>query len=55
MITTTLTIHVTKTNDGKFDYVQIMDRAGLSVNIVLIASHIKILDVRKSSIPGIKQ
>lgn len=54
-MTPKLTIQISKTSDGKSDYVQIMDSAGMTVNIVLIADKIEVLDARTSSIPGIKQ
>ena len=41
-----LTITVTRTADGRFDYVQIASPAAMPVNIVLIANAIKIEDHR---------
>ena len=41
-----LTITVTKTADGRFDYVQIASPAAMPVNIVLIADQIEIEDRR---------
>lgn len=41
-----LTIAVTKTSDGKFEYVQIASPAAMPVNIVLIAHEIVIEDKR---------
>jgi hypothetical protein len=43
---TELTITVTKTADGKSEYLQILSYAGIPVNIVLIANKIKIEDRR---------
>jgi len=41
-----LTITVTKTSDGRDDYVQIMSADQFSVNIVLISSKITVRDAR---------
>jgi len=41
-----LTITVTKTANGKSEYVQILSYAGIPVNIVLIANKIEIVDLR---------
>lgn len=41
-----LTITVTKTADGKFDYVQIMSGDQFSINLVLIAGEIVVKDAR---------
>jgi hypothetical protein len=41
-----LTIRITKTADGQYDYVQIMSGDVFSVNVVLIATHIDVLDQR---------
>ena len=41
-----LTITVTKTADGKSEYLQILSYAGIPVNIVLIANKIIIQDKR---------
>lgn len=41
-----LKIQVTKTADGRFDYVQIMSPAAMPVNIVLIADEIEVQDER---------
>ena len=46
-----LTIQVTKTSRGDQDYVQIMSDDYLSVNIVLVADHIKVLDDRAKPAP----
>ncbi len=45
-MTDKLTITVTKTADGKSEYVQIMSEDYLSVNVVLIAKEIEIQDGR---------
>jgi len=42
-----LRIQVTKTADGKFDYVQILSGDQFSVNIVLIANYIVVDDRRE--------
>ena len=42
-----LTITVTKTSDGKSEYLQILSPACIPVNIVLIANKIIIKDSRK--------
>lgn len=42
----TLTITVTKTTDGKSEYLQILSYAAIPVNIVLIANKIVIEDSR---------
>ena len=47
-----LTIQVTKTSRGDQDYVQIMSDDFQSVNIVLIADHIKVQDDRAKSTPA---
>ena len=47
-----LTIQVTKTSRGDQDYVQIMSDDFQSVNIVLIADHIKVQDDRAESAPA---
>jgi hypothetical protein len=47
-----LTIQVTKTSRGDQDYVQIMSDDYLSVNIVLVADHIKVLDDRAKPAPA---
>lgn len=41
-----ITIQVTKTADGKFDYVQISSPAAIPVNIVLVAGKIIVNDCR---------
>lgn len=43
---TELTIQVTKTADGKMEYVQIASKATFPVNIVLIADKITVKDDR---------
>lgn len=43
---TKLTIRVTKTSDGKSDYVQIMSADQFTANVVLIADEIEVLDSR---------
>ena len=47
-----LTIQVTKTSRGDQDYVQIMSDDYQSVNIVLIADHIKVQDDRAKPAPA---
>lgn len=42
-----LTIQVTKTSDGLSEYVQILSGDQFSLNIVLIASIINVVDLRK--------
>ncbi len=42
-------IVVTKTSDGKSDYVQIMSSDMMSLNIVLVASEIVVEDSRSGS------
>ncbi len=44
-----ITIVVTKTSDGKSDYVQIMSSDMMSINIVLVASEIRLDDARAAS------
>jgi hypothetical protein len=46
-----LKLTVTKTSDGANEYVQIMSADQFSVNIVLIAEHIEILDARPAPAP----
>ena len=41
-----LNVTISKTADGKDDYIQIMASDGISVNVVLIATEIKVQDVR---------
>jgi hypothetical protein len=41
-----LKVTITKTTDGQSDYVQIMSQDQFSVNIVLIAPAIEVLDTR---------
>ena len=43
-----LTVTITKTADGKQDYIQIMSDDVISVNVVLVADSIKVEDHRKS-------
>lgn len=45
-----LTITVTKTADGRYEYIQIASPAAMPINIVLIADEVVIEDHRKS--PG---
>lgn len=45
-MTAKLTIQVTKTRDGKQEYVQIMSADQFSINVVLIADEIEITDNR---------
>ena len=42
-----LTVTVTKTADGRQDYIQIMSDDVISVNVVLVADSIKVEDHRK--------
>jgi len=42
-----LTVTVTKTSNGLFDYVQVMSNDSVSVNIVLIAEKITVEDRRE--------
>ncbi len=46
-----LTITVTKTADGRFEYVQIASPAAMPVNIVLIADEVEIEDRRPAPKP----
>ena len=41
-----LKITVTKTADGRHEYVQIMSRDNFTINVVLIANAIEVLDSR---------
>ena len=41
-----LTVTITKTSDGKDEYMQVMSADQFSVNIVLIASKITVKDAR---------
>jgi hypothetical protein len=41
-----LTVRITKTSDGQRDYVQIMSADMVTVNVVLIAEKIEVLDGR---------
>jgi len=42
-----LTITISKTSDGKRDYLQIMSDDAFSVNVVFVAEKIVVKDVRK--------
>lgn len=42
-----LTVVISKTADGKSDYMQIMSRDMISTNIVLVAPKIEVEDARK--------
>jgi hypothetical protein len=42
----TITIHLSKAANGQ-DYVQIASPAAIPVNIVLVASHIEVIDKRE--------
>ena len=44
-----LTITVTKTADGRYEYIQIASPAAMPVNIVLIADQVEIEDHRPAS------
>ncbi|KKL67846.1 hypothetical protein LCGC14_2130940 [marine sediment metagenome] len=46
MIGLILTVTITKTTDGKQDYIQIMSDDVISVNVVLVADSIKLRDDR---------
>lgn len=42
-----LSVVITKTADGKQDYIQIMSEDMIAVNVVLVANTIKVEDHRK--------
>ena len=42
-----LNVTITKTADGKQDYIQIMSDDAISVNVVLVVDSIKVEDHRK--------
>ena len=44
-----LTITITKTADGRYDYVQIASPAAIPVNVVLVADLIVVEDLRKTA------
>ncbi len=46
MVIDKLNVTITKTADGKRDYVQIMSEDMLSINVVFIADYIKLQDHR---------
>ena len=46
-----LRVTVTKTSGGRGEYIQIMSDDQLSVNVVLVAESIEVMDLRK---PGAK-
>ena len=46
-----LTITVTKTADGRYEYIQIASPAAMPVNIVLIADEVEIADHRPEPKP----
>lgn len=46
-----LTITVTKTADGRYEYIQIASPAAMPVNIVLIADEVEIEDHRPAPKP----
>lgn len=41
-----LKVTVTKTADGKFNYIQVMSEDQLRVNVVMVAEQIEVLDLR---------
>ena len=45
-MTIRLNITISKTADGKDDYIQIMSSDGLSINVVMIATEIRVYDTR---------
>lgn len=47
-----LNVTVTKTADGKQDYIQIMSSDMISVNVVLVADRIKVEDHREPKKKG---
>lgn len=47
----TLRVTVTKTSDGQSEYIQVMSADQISVNVVLIASKIEVLDMREIKAP----
>jgi hypothetical protein len=42
-----VTVQISKTSDGKKDYMQIMSEDYTSLNIVLVVDQIEVKDVRK--------
>jgi hypothetical protein len=42
-----LTVQITRTSDGKQDYIQIMSQDMVSVNVVFVADQIKLRDDRE--------
>jgi hypothetical protein len=44
-----LKVTVTPTSDGTMEYIQVISDDTLSVNIVLVAEQIKVLDTRKKN------
>lgn len=46
-----ITIEISKTSDGRSDYVQISSPAAFPVNIVLVAGQIIVKDMRKKAKP----
>lgn len=44
-----ITIEISKTSDGRSDYVQISSPAAFPVNIVLVAAEIEVRDARPKS------
>jgi hypothetical protein len=51
-MTDKLKVTITKTSDGNLDYVQIISKDAMSVNVVLIAEEIVVEDNRKVSDDG---
>jgi hypothetical protein len=43
-----LTVTVSKTRNGKQDYLQVMSDDAVSVNVVLVADEVKVNDVRET-------
>lgn len=44
-----LTVEISKTADGKNDYLQVMSADMVSINVVLIAKEIEVNDARKEN------
>lgn len=42
-----LNVSITKTSDGKLDYIQIMSDDMIAINVVLVAEEIKVEDHRE--------
>ena len=50
-----LNVTITKTSDGRSDYIQVMSHDMTTVNVVLIADEIKVEDFREGSADGEKK